>query len=182
MKAALDSGNNYWNGGELYGGPDSNSLTLLRRYFDKYPDDADKVVINIKGCVDPLTYVLDASAEGVKKSIENCLNLLGPKGKISQFESARKDPTVEIEETVKAIDEFVKAGKIGGVSLSEVGPETIRRAAKVTKIGSVEIEFSLWTRDPMHNGILETCKELDIPVLAYGKSTSLSSRSQTLGC
>ena len=49
MKAALESGANFWNGGELYGNPDRNSLHLLNEYFTKYPGDAEKIVISIKG-------------------------------------------------------------------------------------------------------------------------------------
>ena len=53
MKAALNSGCNFWNGGELYGKPHANSLHLLNRYFTKYPEDADKVVLSIKGAIAP---------------------------------------------------------------------------------------------------------------------------------
>ena len=53
MKAALECGANFWNGGELYGPPERNSLHLLNEYFTKYPEDASKVVISIKGGLKP---------------------------------------------------------------------------------------------------------------------------------
>jgi pyridoxine 4-dehydrogenase len=55
MKAALESGSNFWNGGELYGTPAANSLHLLHNYFTRYADDADKVVLSIKGPFEPGT-------------------------------------------------------------------------------------------------------------------------------
>jgi pyridoxine 4-dehydrogenase len=52
MKASLEAGCNFWNGGEFYGPPERNSLQLLNKYFTKYPEDAEKVVLSIKGVID----------------------------------------------------------------------------------------------------------------------------------
>ena len=166
MKTALEAGCTFWNGGEFYGTPERNSLTLLRAYFDKYPEDADKVVINIKGCCDEKLWPT-GDAEGVRRSVENSLRMLGPRGVISQFEFARKDPNTEIEVTMEAFKEQIRAGHIAEVAMSEVNAETIRRAAKVTKIGGVEVELSLWRTDPLTNGVAEACAELGIPIIAY---------------
>lgn len=57
MRAALAQGCNFWNGGEFYGTPELNSLTLLKNYFTKYPEDADKVVLSIKGAF-PSSYLM----------------------------------------------------------------------------------------------------------------------------
>lgn len=166
MRAALAAGANFWNGGEIYGSPERNSLHLLNEYFTQYPEDADKVVISIKGGggADGMP---DGSAEGTKRSIENCLRILDGKKKLDIWESARVDPKTPIEITMRAAAEFVKAGKIGGVALSECGVDTIRRAAKVTKIESVEVEYSLWATEIKDNGVAEACKELGIPIVAY---------------
>lgn len=168
IKAALESGCNYMNGGEFYGPPDNNSLTLLNKYYERYPEDIDKIVLNVKGCILE-TFAPDASPSGVKTSVENCVRLIGGKGRIDQFEPARKDPKVDIETTIAALEEQVQAGNIGGISLSEVSAATIRRAAKVAKIESVEVELSLWSTEPLENGVIQACAELDIPILAYGK-------------
>ena len=70
MRAALTSGCNFWNGGEIYGKPDYNSLTLLKKYYTLYPADADKVVLNIKGAPHPGLQP-DGSPEYVRESVEN---------------------------------------------------------------------------------------------------------------
>ena len=165
MRAALEAGCNCWNGGEFYGPPERNSLVLLNKYYEKYPEDASKVVLNIKGGLSP-SFTPDGSPEGVRRSVENCLKQLGPKGKIDMFECARKDPKTPIEVTMRALEELVKEGKIGGIALSEVNANTIRQAAKVTKIAAVEIELSLFSTDALTNGVAEACAELDIPILA----------------
>lgn len=166
IKAAIDSGCNYLNGGEFYGTPAHNSLTILRKYFEKYPEDATKVVINIKGAA-AADRSPDGSKEGVTASIENCLKTIGPVG-IDQFEAARKDLNHDYEDvTLSTIDSFVKSGKISGIACSEINATTLRSAAKKFKITSVELEVSLFHTDALTNGLLEACGELDIPVIAY---------------
>ena len=73
MKAALEQGANFWNGGEIYGPPDRNSLHLLNEYFTQYPKDADKVVISIKGGLKKGEMAPDGSAENTRRSIDECL-------------------------------------------------------------------------------------------------------------
>ena len=80
---------------------------------------------------------------------------------------ARVDPNTPIEETVGYIAEYVKAGKVGGISLSEVGANSIRKAAGVHKISAVEVEFSLFCTDILDNGVAKACAELNIPIVAY---------------
>ena len=157
----------FWNGGEFYGTPENNSLTLLRAYFTQYPEDAAKVVLSIKGAVGADSRSPDGSPEGVRRSVENCNRMLGGTKSIDVFECARKDPKVEIEVTVKALTDLVKEGLIGGIALSEVGPETIKRAAAVAPIAAVETEVSLWEANAFESGIVATCAELGIPVVAY---------------
>ncbi len=77
------------------------------------------------------------------------------------------DSKVPIEETIGFIAEYVKAGKLGGISLSEVSATSIRKAHGVHPISAVEVEFSLWSTDILDNGIATTCAELGIPLIAY---------------
>jgi pyridoxine 4-dehydrogenase len=176
MKTALSLGQTVWNGGEFYGTPEKNSLHILKAYFEKYPEDAAKVEINIKGCADPVKLMPDGSREGVRRSVETCVGILPTSvKKIDIFEPARVDPNTPIEETVKYLQECVDEGLIAGIALSEASATTIRRAAKVAKISAVEIELSLWQTDPLTNGITAACKELGIPIHAYsplGKGAS----------
>jgi aryl-alcohol dehydrogenase-like predicted oxidoreductase len=78
----------------------------------------------------------------------------------------RADPHVPIEETVGAMAELVRAGKVRFLGLSEVSPQTLERAHRVHHITALQSEYSLWTRDP-EDGLLETCKRLDIGFVPY---------------
>ena len=167
MKAALNSGANFWNGGELYGKPHANSLHLLNRYFTKYPEDADKVVISIKGSVSTTKMGPDNSEKNIRRSIDECLKVLDGKKFLDLFEPARQDPNVPLEETMNAMAKYINAGKLGGISLSEVTAEQIRNAEKIHKVAAVEVEMSLHSPDILNNGVAKTCGELDIPIVAY---------------
>ncbi|KAI1205323.1 Aldo/keto reductase [Annulohypoxylon truncatum] len=166
MKAALEQGANLWNGGIHYGTPEANSLHLLKYYFEQYPEDASKVVISIKGCF-TFDNGPDGSPEGIRAAVEEAVRVLGGTKTIDVFELARVDPKVPIETSVKAMAELVKEGKIGGIGLSEVSATTIRKVQAIHPISAVEIEMSLFTPDPLRNGISDTCHELGIPMVAY---------------
>ena len=165
MRTALSRGANFWNGGDLYGTPDYNSMHLLSRYFDAYPSDADKIVLSIKGGLKNM--VPDGGEENVRRSVDYCLKMLDGKKSLDIFECARVDPKTPIETTIGVLATYVKEGKLGGISLSEVKAETIRRAHKVHPICAVEVELSLWSTDILKNGVAATCAELGIPVVAY---------------
>ncbi|PTD10060.1 Pyridoxal reductase [Fusarium culmorum] len=167
IRTALDAGCNWLNGGEFYGPPDANSLALIRRYLEKYPEDADRIVLTIKGGLGP-NYVPVGSKENIRRSIDDCIKTLGPAGRIASFEIGRKDPNADYEnDTLATIDEYVKDGKIDGISCSEINANTLRSAAKRFKITAVELELSLFTTEPLTNGLIEACGELGIAVLAY---------------
>ncbi|KAI9644936.1 hypothetical protein NHQ30_006970 [Ciborinia camelliae] len=168
LKAALESGCNFWNGGEFYGTPEYNSLTICEAYFTKYPEDAEKVILSVKGGIDLEKFVPDGSPEGVRKSVDACLRLLNGKKKLDIFECARVDKNTPIETTMKVLEEeYVKTGKIGGISLSECSADTVHRAAKVTRVVACEVELSLTTTDIFQNGVAKACAEHDILVVAY---------------
>jgi pyridoxine 4-dehydrogenase len=166
MKTALANGANFWNGGEFYGTPQLNSLHYLRDYFTTYPEDKDKVVISIKGGLNAAGRV-DGTEKNVRRSVDECLRVLDGKKFLDIFQCARVDPSTPIETTIGVLATYVKEGKIGGIGLSEVKAETIRRAHKVHPIAAVEVEFSLWATDILTNGITDACAELGIPIIAY---------------
>ncbi|KAJ4296617.1 hypothetical protein N0V90_006664 [Kalmusia sp. IMI 367209] len=167
MRAAVTSGSNFWNGGEIYGTVERNSLHLLNEYFTQYPEDADKVVLSIKGGCEPGTANPIGTAANVSRSIEECLKVLDGKKFLDLFEVARLDPNVPFEETIGTIADYVKKGKVGGISLSEVNANTIRKVHAIYPVSAVEVELSLWSTDILTNGIAQTCGELGIPIVAY---------------
>ncbi|KAF7719369.1 Aldo/keto reductase family protein [Penicillium ucsense] len=167
LNKTLELGANFWNAGELYGTPEYNSLHLLNKYFSKYPQNADKVVLSIKGGLKPGELAPDGSEKNLRRSVDECLRVLDGKKTIDIFEAARQDPNYPVEHTVEVLAQYVQEGKIGGIGLSEVDAETIRRAHKVHPIAAVEVELSLWSTDPLENDIAKTCAELNIPLVAY---------------
>jgi len=143
-------------------------MVLLEKYFAKYPDDASKVVLSVKGgATKPYQGVYDSSAENVNRSANDCLEQLKGRKGIDLFEVARHDGKRPWEETAVALDGLVKSGTIGAISLSEVRAESIHAVAKVAKIAAVEVELSLMFRDVLTNGIAEACAKYNIPMVAY---------------
>ncbi|KAF9728936.1 hypothetical protein PMIN06_010358 [Paraphaeosphaeria minitans] len=168
LKAALKNGMNLWNGGEFYGTLDYNSLVFLERYFEIYPEDADKVVLSIKGAVGRAGHHPDGSPEVIRASLDNCMALLKGRKRIDIFECARRDQNTPLDVTFGVLDkEYVQTGKIGGIGLSEVKASTIIEASKLTKVVAVEAELSLFSMDVLHNGVAAACAELQIPLIAY---------------
>jgi pyridoxine 4-dehydrogenase len=127
LNTALALGANCWNGGEIYGPPQRNSLHLLHNYFTKYPEKADQVLLSIKGGGKPGQLIPDGSEANIRRSVDECLRILDGKKSIDIFECARQDPNTTVEHTVAVLAQLVKEGKIGGIGLSEVDAETIRR-------------------------------------------------------
>lgn len=168
MKAALEAGCNLWNGAEFYGKPEYNSMTILNAYFTKYPEDADKVVLTMKGGVNLENLHPDGSPENIRKSLDNILAQLGGKKKLDLFSFSRRDPRVPLETSYGIIQkEYIDTGKLGGIALSECSAETVREASKITKIHIAEVELSLFSPDILKNEVAKACAENDVLIEAY---------------
>ncbi len=113
----------------------------------------------------PANRRIDGTAAYIKKSCEGSLQRLGV-DVIDLYQLHRVDPATPIEESVGAMAELVKEGKVRFIGLSEAAPETLERAFKVHPIASVQSEYSLWTRD-VEEGVLDVCARLGIGFLAY---------------
>jgi aryl-alcohol dehydrogenase-like predicted oxidoreductase len=129
----------------------------------------DKVVIatkfgNVRG-PDGGFLGVNGKPEYVRKACEDSLRRLGV-DHIDLYYQHRVDPDVPIEDTVGAMADLVKAGKVKHLGLSEAAAQTIRKAAKVHKIAALQSEYSLWTRD-VEAEILPTVRELGIGFVAY---------------
>jgi aryl-alcohol dehydrogenase-like predicted oxidoreductase len=109
--------------------------------------------------------VVDGRPQHVREACEASLKRLGI-ASIDLYYLHRVDPTVPVEETVGAMAELVRAGKVRYLGLSEVSPQTLERAHRVHTITALQSEYSLWTRGP-ENGVLATCERLGVGFVPY---------------
>ncbi|GKZ85973.1 pyridoxine 4-dehydrogenase [Aspergillus niger] len=168
MRAALKNGSIFWNGGEFYGPSEYNSLVLVEKYLERYPEDSDKFFLSIKGGLKPGSHQADGSPENTRRTLDDSIAQLKGRKKMDLFEFARRDPNVPVEITFSVIDkEYVQTGKIGGISLSEVRVETIHEAVKHVKVAAVEAELSLFSTEILENGVAAACAQYGIPLVAY---------------
>ncbi|EGW33810.1 pyridoxine 4-dehydrogenase [Spathaspora passalidarum NRRL Y-27907] len=155
------------NGGEFYG-PDDANLKLFKEFLDSNDPEANKeLIVSIKGGVGP-DLRPDGGRESIKRSIENIASYFPKENRPKLiFEIARVDTSIPYEETVGHIAEFVKNGTIDGISLSEVGIESIRKAITVFPISCVELELNLFSPEVINTGILKELSAHQIPLIAY---------------
>lgn len=114
---------------------------------------------------DPVQRELCGRPDYVREACEGSLRRLGT-DHIDLYYLHRVDPQVPIEETVGAMAQLVKEGKVRFLGLSEVGGETLRRACRIHPISAVQSEYSLWSRDP-EGGVLPAARELGVGFVAY---------------
>ncbi|HXY15371.1 MAG TPA: aldo/keto reductase [Terriglobales bacterium] len=162
---ALDLGINFLDTADVYG-PYKNEELVGRAIKGK----RDQIVLATKfGIVrdpaNPNARGVNGKPEYVRKACEASLRRLGV-DHIDLYYQHRVDPNTPIEETVGAMAELVREGKVHHIGLSEASAKTLRRAAKVHFITALQTEYSLWTRDP-EDEILKTCRELKIGFVAY---------------
>src|SRR5690606_27278731 len=111
------------------------------------------------------TTLTDGSPANVRRAVEGSLSRLGIET-IDLYYLHRVDPKTPIEETVGAMAELVREGKVRFLGLSEAAPETLRRGHAVHPITALQTEYSLWSRDP-EDGLLATCDELGVGFVPY---------------
>lgn len=161
---ALELGLNFLDTADVYG-PFKNEELIGKAIRDR----RDKVVLATKfGMLrssDPAYRGVNGRPEYVKTACDASLRRLGV-DHIDLYYQHRVDPTTPIEETVGAMAELVRAGKVRYLGLSEAGPQTIRRAHRIHPISALQSEYSLWTRDPEAE-IMPTLQELGIGLVAY---------------
>ncbi|WP_026869029.1 aldo/keto reductase [Inquilinus limosus] len=167
LHAALDAGITLIDTGDFYGSG-HNEMLIGEALRASSKRDAAVLSVKFGGLRDPAAgwTGFDARPAAVKNFLAYSLQRLGV-DHIDIYRPARLDPAVPIEDTVGAIAEMVQAGHVRHIGLSEVGPETIRRAAAVHPIVDLQIEYSLVSRG-IEDGILATCRELGIGITAYG--------------
>jgi len=166
IHAALDAGINLLDTGDFYGM--GHNEMLIGEALKGVA--RDKVIISVKtGALRDVAggfNGMDNRPAALKNFVAYTLQRLGV-DYIDIYRPARLDPNVPIEETVGAIAEMIEAGYVRHIGLSEVGAETIRRAAAVHPIADLQIEYSLISRG-IEDTILPACRDLGVSITAYG--------------
>jgi aryl-alcohol dehydrogenase-like predicted oxidoreductase len=166
IHAALDAGIDLLDTGDFYGM--GHNEMLIGEALKNVPRERALISVKFGALRDPANGWggNDTRPAAMKNFLAYTLQRLGV-DYIDVYRPARLDPNVPIEETIGAIGDMVKAGYVRHIGLSEVGAETIRRAAAVHPIADLQIEYSLISRG-IEDGILQTCRELGIGITAYG--------------
>ena len=165
LATALEQGIDFLDTADMYGF--GHNEELLGRFLK---GRRERVVLATKfGIVRnrdvPSARRVDNSPQYVREACDASLRRLGI-DTIDLYYVHRRDPSVPVEDTVGAMAELVQAGKVRYLGLSEVGPETLRRAHAVHPITALQSEYSLWTREPEQE-MLATCRELGVTFVAY---------------
>jgi aryl-alcohol dehydrogenase-like predicted oxidoreductase len=166
IRCALDLGINFLDTSASYGKGHNHRLI-----GEAIRGRRDEVVIHSKS-----GSPRDGNPEGVRgggdprylrMTIEDSLRNLGIE-RLDVFCMSRVDPNIPVEESVGAMAEFVKEGKTGFISLSECSTESIKRGSAVHPLASLQMEYSLFSREAEQQGQIETCKQLGMALMAYG--------------
>lgn len=162
---ALDNGVNFLDTADMYG-PWTNEELVGKAIKGR----RDQIILATKfgneiDADGKRTGRVNGKPEYIRQAVEGSLKRLGT-DYIDLYYQHRVDPDTPIEETIQALTDLVKEGKIRAIGMSEAAPDTIRRAAKVYPITALQTEYSLWSRDP-EDEILDTVRELGIGFVAY---------------
>jgi aryl-alcohol dehydrogenase-like predicted oxidoreductase len=165
LRTAVERGITFFDTAEVYG-PFLNEELVGKAIRGR----RNQVVVATKfGIVrdpnNPNARGINGKPDYVRQSCEASLRRLGI-DVIDLYYQHRVDPATPIEETVGAMAQLVKEGKVRHLGLSEAGPHTLRRAVKVHPIAALQSEYSLWSRDPEEE-VLPACRELGIGFVAY---------------
>ena len=162
---ALDLGVTFLDTSDIYG-PHTNEELVGRAIKGRRNEVflATKFGI-LRDPTDPSVRGFDSRPEYVRRAIEGSLRRLGV-ATIDLYYQHRVDPNVPIEDTVGALADLVRAGKVRYIGLSEASVATLERAHKVHPIAALQSEYSLWTRDP-EAGVLAACRRLGIGFVPY---------------
>jgi aryl-alcohol dehydrogenase-like predicted oxidoreductase len=165
IHAALGRGLNFLDTADMYG-PFTNEVLLGKAIAGR----RGQVFLATKFGIqrdpkNPKLRGISGKPDYVRSSCEGSLHRLNVE-RIDLYYQHRVDRDTPIEETVGAMADLVRAGKIGGIGLSEPSAATIRKAHRVHPITAVQSEYSLWSRDP-EDGVLQACEELGIGFVPY---------------
>jgi aryl-alcohol dehydrogenase-like predicted oxidoreductase len=164
IQRALDLGINFIDTAEVYG-PYTNEELVGRALAGRRNEAVLATKFGLISHRKGDALALDSSPENIRLAIEGSLRRLAT-DHIDLYYQHRVDPATPIEETIGALSDLVKEGKVRYIGLSEAAPETIRRAHAVHAVTALQTEYSLWTRDPEAE-ILPLVRDLGIGFVAY---------------
>ena len=167
IRTAFERGVTLFDTAEAYG-PFANEVLV----GEALASIRDQVVIATKFGfnIDPKTGQRGAGVNSRPEHIREAVDAMLTRLKITTIDllyQHRVDPEVPIEDVAGAVKQLISAGKVRHFGLSEAGAKTIRRAHQVQPVTAVQSEYSLWTRDVEHNGVLDTCEELGIGFVPF---------------
>jgi aryl-alcohol dehydrogenase-like predicted oxidoreductase len=166
LAGALDLGVDFWDTANVYG--DGLCEQVIGKFFVQDKSRRRRVTLATKFAIrrrDDGSRFFDNSPAHIREALDSSRKRLGV-DHIDLYYVHRVDKSVPIEDTVGELARLVKSGEIGAIGLSEVAPDTLRRAHEVHPIAAVQSEYSLWTRNP-ELGLLQVCAELGALVVAF---------------
>ena len=164
INRALDLGLNFFDTAEMYG-PHTNEVLLGKALKARRDEAFVATKFGIGYNAERTALTVDGSPANVRRAIEGSLQRLGM-DHVDLYYLHRVDANTPIEETVGAMAELVKEGKVRFLGLSEAAPATLRRGHAVHPINALQTEYSLWSREP-EDEILATCEELGVGFVPY---------------
>jgi len=165
LHRALELGVSFFDTADMYG-PHTNEALLGRALQGKRDSLYLASKFGIVRSDDPHARGVDGRPEYVRQAIDGSLKRLNT-DYLDLYYQHRVDPNVPIEDTIGAMAELVKAGKVRHIGICEASAETIERAHRVHPLAAVQSEYSLWSRDPEQDDVLATCRRLGIAFVAY---------------
>ncbi|QVX15559.1 aldo/keto reductase [Pseudomonas congelans] len=165
LHRALELGVTFFDTADMYG-PYTNEALLGRALKGKREGIYLASKFGIVRGDDPHARGVNGSPAYIRQSIDASLKRLNT-DYLDLYYQHRVDPKVPIEETIGAMAELVKAGKVRHIGICEASAATIEKAHAVHPLAAVQSEYSLWSRDPEQDGVLATCRRLGIAFVAY---------------
>ncbi len=164
LHKAIDLGVNFFDTADMYGSG-ANEKLIGKAFKGRWNDLVLATKFAVMRGPNGEWLGLNGQPDYIRKACDQSLLNLGT-DVIDLYYMHRQAPDVEIEVIVEAMADLVKQGKVKFIGLSEVNAQTIRRAHKVHPITAIQIEYSLWSREPEHE-LLKVCKELGITFVSY---------------
>jgi aryl-alcohol dehydrogenase-like predicted oxidoreductase len=166
MARSLELGVDFWDTANVYG--DGHCESIMGKFLAEDPERRGRVTLATKFAIrrrDDGARFFDNSATHIREALEGSLKRLGV-DRIDLYYVHRVDKSIPIEDTIGELARFVKKGTIGAIGLSEVAPDTLRRAHAIHPIAAVQSEYSLWTRNA-ELGLIQACSEAGALLVAF---------------